>query len=220
MNQEERLTTRALQAALTAVVDRISTSRQELCALDAVAGDGDLGVTLATGFTAVRPLLENTSSDDAGDLLIRVGMELGRKASSTMGTLLGTAFMRAGAQVRGKSALTVADIATLFEAARDGIGERGRVEVGQRTVLDAMAPAAAAARAAAEQGLSAPAALRRAAEAAIEGAAATSEMEPRVGRAGWLADRARGHRDAGAVAWATITDALASAVATTLPPGR
>ena len=206
---DDLLTFQELRAALTRVADRMEASRDELCALDAIAGDGDLGVTMATGFAAVRPLIESPPAEDAGQLLSQIGMQLGRAAPSTMGTLTATAFLRAGTKVRGKVDLTADDVAGLLEAAAQGIRDRGKADVGQRTALDALVPAATAAREAADGGQSPAAVLASAADAAEAGAASTAEMEPQVGRAAWIADRARGNRDAGATAWATLLRALA-----------
>ncbi|MCC6178030.1 MAG: DAK2 domain-containing protein [Chloroflexi bacterium] len=205
------LTFQALRDGLRRAGDRIDAARADLCALDAIAGDGDLGVTLATGFEAIRPLIESPPAEDAGQLLSQVGMQFGRAAPSTMGTLSATAFLRAGTKVRGKTNLTAVDVADMLEAAAGGIRDRGKADVGQRTVLDALVPAAEAARAAAEGGESAPAALRAAADAAERGAEATATMEPTWGRAAWIKDRARGNKDAGAAAWATILQGLAGA---------
>jgi dihydroxyacetone kinase len=88
------------------------------------------------------------------------------------------------------------------------VAERGRASAGERTVLDAMRPAADAASAAAGEGATALETLQRASGAARAGANATAEMEPRHGRAGWIPERARGRPDAGAVAWALFLDAL------------
>jgi dihydroxyacetone kinase-like protein len=206
---EQVLSFQELRAALTRVADRMEAAREELCALDAIAGDGDLGVTLATGFGSIRPLIEQPPAEDAGQLLAQIGMQIGRVAPSTMGTLTATALLRAGTKVRGKAVLGAAEIADMLEAAAQGIRDRGKADVGQRTALDALVPAADAAREAASAGGSAVAVLEQAAAAAEAGAVATANMEPKVGRAAWIPERAKGNRDAGATAWAMILRALA-----------
>lgn len=206
---DDVLTFDGLRAALSRVADRLEAARDDLCALDALAGDGDLGVTMATGFGAIRPLIENPPAQDAGQLLSQVAMQIGKVAPSTMGTLTATALLRAGTKARGKTDLTAADLAEMLEAAAQGMKDRGKADVGQRTAIDVLVPAAAAAREAAGAGESAASALTKAAAAGEEGAAATANMEPVLGRAGWLPDRARGNRDAGATAWSTILSALA-----------
>jgi dihydroxyacetone kinase-like protein len=206
---DDLLTFQQLRDALSRVADSLEASRDELCALDAIAGDGDLGVTMATGFAAVRPLIENPPAEDAGQLLSQIAMQIGRVAPSTMGTLTATAFLRAGTKAKGKTDLSAADLAEMLEAAAQGMKDRGKADVGQRTAIDALVPAATAAREAATAGASAAETLTKAAAAADAGAAATADMEPVLGRAGWIADRARGNRDAGATAWAKILGALA-----------
>jgi len=207
--------------AILVAGDRVGAARDELCSLDAVAGDGDLGATLATGFAHVRAALQD-GDGDIGATLVTVGRELATKAPSTIGALLATAFMRAGKELAGTRELSAAGVATMLEVAAGGVAERGRAEPGQRTVLDAMLPAATAARAAADRGDGAIAALAAAAAAAGDGARATAGMEPRLGRAGWIADRARGHRDAGATAWAVfltgLHDGLAALPAAVVSP--
>jgi dihydroxyacetone kinase-like protein len=210
MSTQLTLSTAQVRDALLAGSESVVRARDELNALDAAAGDGDLGVTLATGFTAIEQLLAEQPGEDVGQLLTRVGIELGRAAPSTMGTLLATAFIRAGAVVHGHNQIGSSDIASMLEAAANGVRERGHVEPGQRSVLDAMAPAAEVARHAADNGLAPSLVLEQAASAAAEGAERTREMEPRVGRAGWIGDRVLGQLDGGAVAWAQLLEGLAA----------
>lgn len=204
----------ALAARFAAAADHVVAARDELCALDAVAGDGDLGVTLATGFTAVRSLVAASPSGDAGELLVAVGRELGRKAPSTIGTLISIALVRAGVALRGKRELAAGDVATMLEVAAAAVRERGHVQTGQRTVLDAIAASADEARRASTAGQNAVEVLELAAAAARSGADSTVAMEPVVGRAGWLKERARGHADAGATAWAIFLGGLAEGAST------
>jgi dihydroxyacetone kinase len=217
MSWQLTLSTAQVRDALVAASTSMIRARDELNALDAAAGDGDLGVTLATGFTAIEQVLAEQPGQDVGQLFARVGVALGRAAPSTMGTLLATALMRAGATVRGHDQIASSDIASMLEAGVNGVRERGHVEPGQRSVLDAMAPSAEAARHAADEGLAPSVVLERAASAAAEGAERTREMEPQVGRASWIGARVRGHPDGGAVAWATLLEGLAAG---TPPPKR
>jgi phosphoenolpyruvate---glycerone phosphotransferase subunit DhaL len=201
----------AFARALLFTCDRVDAAKDELCLLDAVAGDGDLGATLASGFMHVRAALEDSGLDqgDIGALLKQAGSVLARKAPSTIGALLATAFMRAGGELNGCTELDAGQAARLLRSASDAVAERGRVVVGQRTVVDAMAPAAEAGAEASRRSSDPVEVFRAAAAAASLGAEATAEMEPVVGRAGWIADRARGHADAGATAWAIIVAAIA-----------
>lgn len=210
MSIQSPISSATFEQALLLAGDRVIAAREQLCALDAAAGDGDLGVTLANGFAHVREsFLADPPNVDVGAALVRVGSELGRKAPSTIGALLATAFMRSGASVAGRSELHAEDIASILRVAATGVAERGAATAGQRTILDAMLAAAAGAEAAAAGGDDAAAVLGAAAAGARAGADATAGMEPQLGRAVWIKDRARGVPDAGAVAWATLLEGLA-----------
>jgi len=198
--------------AFEGVCSDMTAARDELCELDAAAGDGDLGVTIATGFQAGEAYLAGSDEADPGTALVAVGGEFARKAPSTIGALLATAFMRGGKAIQGSDPIDAAAVAALLDAAATGVAERGRASAGERTVLDAMRPAADAALAAAGEGATGLEALRRAAAAGRAGAEATAEMEPRHGRAGWIPDRARGKPDAGAAAWAMFLASLETRV--------
>jgi phosphoenolpyruvate---glycerone phosphotransferase subunit DhaL len=194
---------RAIDTAITRVVE----ARNELCELDAVAGDGDLGSTLAHGFEAARrEALDN--SDDISALLTAIGRTLAMKAPSTMGTLLGTAFMRAGKEMVHTDALDAAGVALMLQAMATSVAERGRAAVGERTVLDPMIAAAHAAAQSSASDASPRIALAVAAGAARTAADATAIMTPKHGRAGWIGERARGRPDAGASAWAIYLTGL------------
>ena len=217
MSAEQAVSVPVLRAAMIGACDRVSAERDELCALDAVAGDGDLGVTLAAGFAQVRSALKQLNDDDAGQLLAEAGSQLARKAPSTIGTLLGTAFMRAGAAVQGVTEVEPKHVTLLLRAALEGVAERGGAQPGQRTIVDALDGAVRAAADAEAQGFSAQDVFLRAAEGAASAAEETASMEPQHGRAAWLPDRARGSQDAGAVAWAVYLGALADGVSRTVP---
>ena len=203
---------RGVRLGLAVASSHVQAARERLCELDAVAGDGDLGATLAAGFAAVDEHLAEIDTDDVGTLLRQVGVKLAQKAPSTIGALLGTAFMRSGAMLDGVQQLDATGAVTLLVVAAEGVRERGGAQPGERTIVDAMDAAATAAKdVRADDG---PVAVFRAAAAAADaGACATAAMEPRHGRAAWIADRARGSEDAGARAWAVLLDGLASGVA-------
>jgi phosphoenolpyruvate---glycerone phosphotransferase subunit DhaL len=213
MNRTGTISADVLRRAMLAAGDHVAASREELSALDAAAGDGDLGVTLATGFGQVRLVLEQADGSDVGVLLSQTGRTLMRKAPSTFGSLLGLAFVRAGSAFAGTAQLSADDVVRLLGVLTQAVSERGGAVPGQRTVVDALDGAAAAATGTAKAGSGAAEVLASAAQGAADAADRTAEMEPAVGRAAWLADRARGSRDAGAVAWATYLGALAASVA-------
>ncbi len=210
----------ALARLLGPILDQLDTHRDELNALDGVAGDGDLGLTVSLAGGAVRDLLPDLAAEPLEEALRLIGRTIAKHAPSTSGTLVAFSFLAAakvGPVAEDGSAVSAA--VPYLEAAGRSISERGRVELGDRTMLDALGPAIDGYRAAAETGADVSTAVRAAAEAAAKGAAATETMEAKVGRAGWLQDRARGNRDAGAALVAMAFEAVARAVGGTDPTG-
>lgn len=192
---------------LSEVARDVKEHADKLNTLDAAAGDGDLGVTMTLAADAVLGALPQLSNGKAGDVLTACGAQIAREAPSTSGTLVATALLAAGRELRSREDLALSD---LLEVARASIAARGKAEAGDKTLLDALGPAVAAARS--ESDLHG--ALAAAAEAAHEGARATATMTPRHGRAGWLAERSAGHEDAGAHLVALILSSAAAHVST------
>ena len=201
-------------AGFAALVRGVATDllerKDELNRLDAVAGDGDLGLTVSTGARALLDLAPSLEDLPEADAIRRCGTEIARRAPSTGGTLLAFALMAAAKAAVAPGDPPVQRAAAYLEAAADTIAQRGQVAPGDRTMLDALRPAADALRAAADRGDDAASAVAAAALAADAGAKATATMAARVGRAGWLADRAAGHEDAGARLVAMALRAAAS----------
>ena len=164
-------------------------------------GDGDQGVTMAIGFQAIASAIEALSGQDIGTIVTKCGLAFNGTAASTIGALFATACMRAGREVKGKAEIGVADLANMMEAAFAGIQERGKAQMGDKTVLDALAPAGQALRAAADAGAPLPEALRAALAAAEQGLRATIPLKSKVGRGAWIADRTMGHQDPGATSF-------------------
>jgi phosphoenolpyruvate---glycerone phosphotransferase subunit DhaL len=188
----------ALADLVLAVATDLASRRDELNRLDAVAGDGDLGLTAATAAAALIELAPGLEGLAEADAIRRCGRELASKAPSTGGTLVAFALMAAGKVEVEPAAAPLTRAVAYLEAAVATIETRGGAKPGDRTMLDALVPAASAMRAAAERGAPPLEAAREAASAADAGAGATASMAATVGRAGWLADRAQGHEDAGA----------------------
>jgi len=182
------------RTALAALADALDEAVDRCTELDSLAGDGDLGLTVAKIATAIRSTLDGEDVAVA-DQLKAVGLAVAKAAPSTFGTLTATGFLRAAAAV-DSAAPAQTTVVTGLRAAQEGIAARGKSDVGQRTLLDALIPATDALGAAGDLASG----LRAAAAAAQEGAERTAAMEPIHGRAGWIADRARGNPDAGAVA--------------------
>jgi dihydroxyacetone kinase-like protein len=172
--------------------------RQQLTELDAAVGDGDFGISLDRGFTAVQTELSAHPPADLRSVFQNTASILIRTIGGTSGPLLGTFFLRAAAVCAGKSELAPADVVELFQAGVDGIQQRGKAALGDKTMLDALIPAVDAMRGALEAGNDLSEILDRSAAAAEAGAQATKNLEARKGRGSYLGDRSVGHQDPGA----------------------
>jgi dihydroxyacetone kinase len=198
---------------LAEIAAALVDARDRLNELDGVAGDGDLGLTAGRAAEALVEIAPTVDAQDPAAAARSIGMALARRAPSTGGTLIAFACLAAGKVDAATLEPGLPTLAALLEAARDEMATRGKVAPGDRTMLDALAPAVAAVRSAADRGGTTAEALAEAAAAADAGAAATTDMAATTGRAGWLADRARGHEDAGARLVAIVFAAAAAAEA-------
>jgi phosphoenolpyruvate---glycerone phosphotransferase subunit DhaL len=185
--------------------------RRYLTKLDSEIGDGDHGTNMHRGFQAALERLGGADPSTPADALKAVSMALISKVGGAAGPLYGTAFLRASTALQGKDEVSAEDAAEALEAALGGIKQRGKAEVGDKTIVDALEPAAEAAKGAVSDG-SAAAVLRAAAEAAQEGAESTVPLTARKGRASYLGQRAAGHQDPGATSTYLLLDAAARAL--------
>jgi dihydroxyacetone kinase len=183
---------------LGAIANDLLDRKDELNRLDGVAGDGDLGLTMTAAANALLELAPSLESLPEADAIRRCGTEIARKAPSTGGTLIAFALIAAAKAGVAPDVPPLERAAAYLDAAAASVAQRGQVAPGDRTMLDALRPAADAISRAAKAGLDAPTTLADAASAADAGARETASMAAKVGRAGWLADRAAGHEDAGA----------------------
>jgi dihydroxyacetone kinase-like protein len=177
----------------------IEEHRAELVRLDTAIGDGDHGTNMDRGMRKALSSLDSLEGDDIGGALKAVGMALVSSVGGAAGPLYGTLFLQMGTATAGASTLDLAGLANALEAGVKGVQARGKAEPGDKTMVDALLPAAAALREAATEGdTSLSAAVSRAATAAEEGMKATIPMEARKGRASYLGPRSVGHQDPGA----------------------
>ena len=198
------ITNAELLALLQQMAIDMAAHKDYLCALDGAMGDGDQGVTMAIGFGAIAAALPALQEQDIGTILTKSGLAFNGTAASTIGALFATACLRAGRVVQGKQAIGLPDLAAMAAAAAAGIQERGKAQRGDKTVLDALLPAATALQAAAEAGAGLEAALAQALAAAEAGVQATIPLKAKVGRAAWIAERSVGHPDPGATSFALM----------------
>jgi dihydroxyacetone kinase phosphoprotein-dependent L subunit len=193
-----------LGAVLRSICDEVRRRQQYLCDLDAVVGDGDHGLTMVRCAQAIEGQLEEVPNQGVGEALERIGTAIARSAGGATGPLLGTAFVEAGRALDAAGAVDPHHIAAMLDAALQGIRSRGRANPGDRTMLDALHPAAASARRAAAAGSDVAGVVEAAALGADEGAQATATMVARAGRSVRMGERALGHLDPGAVSIAIM----------------
>jgi dihydroxyacetone kinase-like protein len=182
--------------------------RRYLTKLDSEIGDGDHGTNMHRGFQAALERLGGTEPASPADALKAVSTALVGKVGGAAGPLYGTAFLRASSALSGKEEISAEDAAEALEAALGGIKQRGKAEVGDKTMVDALEPAVTAAKEAASGG-SVAEVFRAAAEAAQEGAESTVPLTARKGRASYLGARSAGHKDPGAASTHLLLDAAA-----------
>jgi dihydroxyacetone kinase-like protein len=208
-----------LVAWLRAAAGRIHDEAARLTALDQAIGDGDHGINMDRGFAAIAAMLDGreapaADADDAtasADLLRQVGRTLISTVGGASGPLYGTAFLRAAGAIATEQPSTAARFVVALEAAAGGIAALGKASEGEKTMVDALQPAARAARAALERGGDLRAVTTAARDAAEAGSDATIGMLATKGRASYLGERSVGHRDPGATSAALLLATLATA---------
>ncbi len=198
-------------AAVRALAATVKEHAAELTRLDRDIGDGDHGINLDRGFTAVVGKLDAGGADTPGAVLKLVATTLISTVGGASGPLYGTAFLRAATAVGDAADLDAAAVAAALAAARDGVVARGKAEVGDKTMVDALTPAVDAAQGA--TGGSVADLLRAAADAAAKGADSTVPLVAHKGRASYLGERSVGHPDPGATSSSLMLAALADAAA-------
>jgi phosphoenolpyruvate---glycerone phosphotransferase subunit DhaL len=185
---------------LNALQKVFAENRQRLTDLDAAVGDGDFGISLDRGFTAVQEELSANPPADLRAVFQKVANVLIKTMGGSSGPLFGTFFLRAGAACADKSELAPADVVALFQAGVDGLQQRGKAALGDKTMMDAWLPAVDAMRGALQAGNGLTEILESATAAAEAGMRATISMQARKGRGSYLGERSIGHQDAGATA--------------------
>jgi dihydroxyacetone kinase-like protein len=192
---------------LTRLAVVFASERDRLNALDTKLGDGDHGRSMAQGFAGVREHLQETPLSSITEALSQGGMNFNETAGSTIGILMFSAMRQAGRAVVDKSAIGLAELAAMLEAAVEGIKKRGKAEIGQKTILDSLYPALEALRTGIDLGKPEPDVVREAIAAAEGGAESTREMLSSIGRARWFKDRSAGEIDPGAVSgWLIVKE--------------
>lgn len=179
--------------------------REFLIALDGKVGDSDLGITMSKSFAAAAEAVE-AEGEAAGiaKLLRTAGATMARTAPSTMGTLTATGFLRASKAVEAAASLGTPEMAVFWAAYRDGIAERGKAKVGDKTIVDVLDPVARTLEEQAAAGVSLAPALAAAAAAAEDALEQTKTLVAQHGKAAAFQEKTVGLQDAGATVGALI----------------
>src|SRR6266566_6044456 len=196
---------------LTAAAAVVESQRDHLTQLDAAIGDADHGINMARGFGAVTAALAQQDTPTPGAVLTLTGSTLISKVGGASGPLYGVAFRRAGKALGDTADVDLPRLAAALEAALAGVQQLGAAREGDKTMVDALAPAAGAFSKAIAEGASDAEALTALAEAAQAGAMATIPMQALKGRASYLGPRSVGHEDPGAASTALILAVLRDA---------
>lgn len=203
-----------VRAWMSAIAASVNEQRDYLVQLDAAIGDGDHGINMTRGFTAVVRALEAENDASPGKLLILGGKTLVSSVGGASGPLWGTALRRAGRALGDDPTFDGAQLSDALDAALAGVVELGAANLGDKTMVDALTPAAATLRQRVNAGDSIQAAVHAAADSAEQGKLATEPMQARKGRASYLGERSVGHIDPGAASSVLVMRALEHAVAT------
>jgi len=200
-----------LRNAAAAVRDIMVKNKDYLTALDQQNGDGDLGITMVQGYTALAQMLEQESEQDLGRLFMKCATMFNEAAPSTLGTITSFILMGMARALKGKTEAGLEDMVAAYEAGLALMMEKAHSKPGEKTILDSLEPAARALRANLSQG--AAQALAEAAKAAAEGSELTRSMRSVHGRAAYYGEKSLGLLDGGSAAGRLIFEALAQMAA-------
>ncbi|HBL11194.1 MAG TPA: dihydroxyacetone kinase subunit L [Cyanobacteria bacterium UBA11162] len=183
---------------LKAVAIVIEQNKDYLTELDAAIGDADHGINMNRGFQKILSQLPSLTDKDIGTIFKTVSMTLISTVGGASGPLYGTLFLRASTVTTGKEELTDGDIEILFQAFVDGVIQRGKAQLGDKTMLDALLPASESFKEAIADHSTLIEALQKAVLAAEAGMKNTIPLIAKKGRASYLGERSSGHQDPGA----------------------
>ena len=197
------ITQAQIESAILTTADTVLRNELYFCDLDGLAGDGDFGNSLATGFKVIKADLPGMGAPDIGMMLMKLSMIVSKHVGGSSGPIWGTGFMKAAPLAKGKTEVSLAELSEMVGAAVDGIMARGGAVLGDKTLLDALIPvreklAEMAASASPAEALAACAAV---ADGAVD---ATRHLVAHRGRASQVGDRSANTPDPGIVAIASI----------------
>lgn len=202
--------TQQFQNMLVHTAKEMMTHTEELCALDSYIGDGDHGMTIERGFKAVLDAIEGKDFDRPADVLKATGTAIMSTTGGAIGPILGSFFRGGCKKLADVTEMEVPEFDIMFSSGLRQVKLIGEAQEGDRTLVDALSPAAAAFSAAREAGLSLQDCLCRAADAAQAGALETKNMVAKKGRAKFLGEKSLGYVDAGATSMSLIIRCMSS----------
>ena len=201
----------ATELVVRTIAETAISNEKYFAELDGVVGDGDFGISLANGFGKLMDKWSALNRSNPGSVLKGVSMVIASRVGGVSGALWGTAFLRAGVVAGDKQELTTDDVIAMLTAAIEGMKKRGQSDVGDKTLLDALVPAALEFEKALQNGHDTLGALKNASQVARDKTEEIKMWVAKRGRAAYSGDRSRGTYDAGSVAVAVIAENLVNA---------
>ncbi len=195
----------------------VTEHEEYLTELDASIGDADHGVNMVRGLQKVRERLEDPTNkaQDVASLFRSVAMTLISSVGGAAGPLYGAFFLRAVKSIDGNSAVTTDELVMMFHDGLEGVQQRGKAQLNDKTMLDSLQPAVEALESSIANGDDLNSALIKAVDAAEEGMLHTADLQASKGRASYLGARSIGHRDPGATSSYYMMEAAAKSLAST-----
>lgn len=187
-----------LLAWIEALTQVYAENKQYLTQLDSAIGDADHGINMDRGFTTAKAKLAETNPQTISDILKTVAMALISKVGGAAGPLYGTFFLKLSGTCANKEELSVADVVAMFEAGLEGIQQRGKAELNDKTMVDVWIPAVAAMKQVQANGADLTEVLQQGVATAETAMKNTIPLQARKGRASYLGERSIGHQDPGA----------------------
>ena len=197
------ITQSQIERAIKTTCGTVLRNEHYFADLDGLAGDGDFGTSLATGFRQIEKEWDEIPKTDIGAMLLKISMIVSKHVGGSSGPIWGTGFMKAAMLTRGKTAITLQELADMLGSAIEGIQARGGAKLGDKTLLDALIPVHETLKEHAASGDKA-AALKDAAEVADKAVDETRNLVAHRGRASQVGERSANTPDPGIVAIATI----------------
>ena len=189
----------SVERALQTTADTVLRNEKYFADLDGLAGDGDFGTSLATGYRQILVEWDGIDKSDIGTMLLKVSMIVSKHVGGSSGPIWGTGFMKGAMLTRGKQSVTLAELAEMLGSAIEGIQARGGAKLGDKTLLDALIPVHETLKKHAASGDKA-AALKDAAEVADKAVDETRNLVAHRGRASQVGERSANTPDPGIVA--------------------